>query len=646
MALLLRVDSLHWALPHTYEEATPLRVALGMSGWLPGAPFSFDPGFFNYPSLTFYLHLAVQAVLFLCLKATGVIASAEDWYVLYLTNPTSQYVAARCIGVAFAALTVWLTYKLARSIAGFGVGLVSALLLATNPYHIARSQMIEVDIPLTCFIVLGLFAMVRVARRPDRRGYALAGIATGLACATKYAGITLLGPLLVAHFLALRQSDPVQTRLRWKWLALSLLLTAGVFVATSPYVLVDWTKARADMAMEHEHMLLGHFGSESESPLIFYGRALIDDLGPWLAGLALVGAMSRRRNPGFLVLVSYLVIYSGAVMTWNLKAERYLVPVLPIMIVLAAAGMEFLAGLANRHGHRSRSPAVLFSGFSVVLIILNLAGIPDARAANQNDARTEAMQWIEGHVRPGSLVLEESRGPDLLDPTFLTQLPPAIRRRVLETWKERPIYAVVALPMYQTRPERSAPFYRAGLYEDADYVITTRAVRGRYEREPLRFSEQLAFYRTLEAHGRPVHEVNDAHGVAIRIYETGTGEVPFGRRTTVSPPPVISRGLLEGTGREAGFYFSLGSNYDYFHHPAEAAICYRRALEYRTSDQNLFVGCVVGYARCMTLTGKSDEALKDLRSLYDAIDDPRLKHLIAQLEDRLESTGKRTPQAR
>jgi hypothetical protein len=71
VALLTRLVGLDWGLPHTYEEATPLRVAVSMWGWEHGGEPTLDPAFFNYPSLSFYVHFIVQGVLFLVLKLNG-----------------------------------------------------------------------------------------------------------------------------------------------------------------------------------------------------------------------------------------------------------------------------------------------------------------------------------------------------------------------------------------------------------------------------------------------------------------------------------------------------------------------------------------------------------------------------------------------
>jgi hypothetical protein len=65
----LRAYHLDYDLPEIYEEATPMRQAWEMWNW-DGDGFDFNPHFFNYPALTFYIHFIIQA-LYLGLNLLG-----------------------------------------------------------------------------------------------------------------------------------------------------------------------------------------------------------------------------------------------------------------------------------------------------------------------------------------------------------------------------------------------------------------------------------------------------------------------------------------------------------------------------------------------------------------------------------------------
>ena len=64
LALGLRLWHLREGLPDFFEEAFPFRRAFEMAGWESGRADA-NPHAFHYPSLSFYLHMAVQQALYL-----------------------------------------------------------------------------------------------------------------------------------------------------------------------------------------------------------------------------------------------------------------------------------------------------------------------------------------------------------------------------------------------------------------------------------------------------------------------------------------------------------------------------------------------------------------------------------------------------
>jgi hypothetical protein len=607
-----------------------------MWGWQHNGPVTFNPEFFNYPSLTFYIHFLVQGIVFLILRLAGEIRTVADWYVLYLTNPTSQYLGARAIGVGFGVATVVLTYKIARRIGSWWMALFAALLLATNPFHIVRSQMIEVDVPLTFFIALGLYGIMQVIEQGRRRDYVLTGIAIGLATSTKYTGFFLAVPFIAAHALMFSTRS-----INWRNVGLAVVLGIVAFAATSPYVLTDVHRSWADISVEREHMELGHFGVTG-SAWAFYGHVFIKSLlGVPALLLAALGAYAcvRRSPKSALTLLAFVLVYGCVIATWSTKADRYLLPVLPPLLIFAAAGVETITNLAKRLVHRAQTPALAGALLGSILVVWNLGGISHNRAAIQHDTRTDAQEWIETNIPRGAFVVTEGYGPDLLDPSTLLQLDPKIRARVEERWRDRPIYAVTALPMYQTKPERSAPFYSLSIYPEADYYITSSSIGDRYEAEPDRFQPQLAFYEALKDSCTTLKEFSpsESGGIHLTVYKARRYVQPFGTRRTVVPPPQLARSLDEGTGREAGFYFTIATNYEYFRHFTEAASAYQLALAYRTTNRQLFLECALGYIRCLLAAGRTEEAMRTLDQMITQIDDPQLKGALSQLRTQVDS---------
>jgi thioredoxin-like negative regulator of GroEL len=85
----------------------------------------------------------------------------------------------------------------------------------------------------------------------------------------------------------------------------------------------------------------------------------------------------------------------------------------------------------------------------------------------------------------------------------------------------------------------------------------------------------------------------------------------------------------------------MGTNYEYFRHFAEAATGYQLAIEYGTSNPQVFFQCALGYTRCLVALGRADEAIQTLDQMANEIDDPRLKRLLTQLKDQVQNSAGR-----
>ncbi|MCH7548998.1 MAG: phospholipid carrier-dependent glycosyltransferase [Candidatus Krumholzibacteriota bacterium] len=165
VAVIMRIWGIDWGLPQVYEEAVPLKKAWAMWGWDRPSGTDLNPHFFNYPSLTFYVHFIGLGLHYVVASASGVIESASDYVVLYITDKTSFYMVGRLLSTMFGVGTVWLTYLLARAVSGRIAATFAMALMAINTFHITRSQMIEVDVPLTFFVVLTMWLLLRPGRR-------------------------------------------------------------------------------------------------------------------------------------------------------------------------------------------------------------------------------------------------------------------------------------------------------------------------------------------------------------------------------------------------------------------------------------------------------------------------------------------------
>ncbi len=696
LALAARLPLLSWGLPDVLEEAIPFWVAWDMWGWHSDWRLGLDPGFFRYPSLVIYLQLAAQVLHYAALRLTGSVHSVQEFYAVFQAAPGPSLVIARSITAAFGVLTLWPAWALARRAAGPRAAVLAMLLLALHPVLLARSQLVEVDLPLTFFTTWGLLLAVRFTEQPSARRALGMGLVAGLATSCKYTGAMLLAPALVAIAIA-RRVEPTgpaparagvgasgrrpapaharsgvargparwtASRPAWALLCGAALLVA--FLASSPYVLIDRAAFMRDLLDERQHMALGHFGVTGGPALFGYAREWFATLMGWPLGIAsLAGLMwfVARRRPWALVLAGFLLPYVAIVGSWNTQAERYLVPLVPLSVVaaaaLAVAVIEAAEARLVRRRAATEGPGAPAPGqarpaavVGIALAALALGGplalrLPAVYASREPDTRTRAREWIEANVPAGSLILTEAYGPDLFTAMRYRRLkrsPRTVRDMLKRLHYERPIYAVLDLPVFQVTPERSARFYSVRAHSLADIVIVSSSVRDRYRLAPARFGPQLAFYDSLEAGWRKLQVLRPGRGPGpeLVIYGNPRALPPFAARRDLGPAePVAVAGAL--TGAEGAYYTQLALNYEVFGHREQAKQCYLRALEDGRDDPANYVLAATWLSILMWREQGRDAAIRVLATAERNATDPREVTQLAALRASLESAVASTP---
>jgi 4-amino-4-deoxy-L-arabinose transferase-like glycosyltransferase len=621
-ALAARLYQVGWGLPYVYEEATPLKKAWVMWEW--GSPHGVDlnPHFFNYPSLTIYLQFLAQGFIFILMKITGVVADGVDYHARYIVDPTPVYYAGRLISVLFGAGTVWLTWLVTRRFKpenGLTARVAAALLVAVNTYFISRSHLVEVDVPLTFFVMLVFWLLLRLHDRPTLLRYITVGSAIGLAASTKYTGAMLMLPL-VAVYVGLRVTRNKHNSCQvWWHPAAAVLAAVAAFLLTSPYVLLDYGTFVKNFGFEREHMQLGHFGLRETSTWIYYAQTMTGKLIGWPAALFALGGLIYatlvRKHISALVMAAFVIPYLVAVSTWSMHAERYLLPVLPPLLVFAAVAIGRLAGMIPENWNRPKTKTALVSVLIAVTAWPVVAGYPAYLRTIRYDSRTFAADWIESSIPAGSYLVTEAYGPQVFKPQNVSQVNSRIRDKVIERKKGSRQYAVLQMPMFQTVPERSGVFYDFILYENVDYFITTGSVKQRYADQPALFARQMAFYDSLETTCRKITEVTPGQGggSTITVYKNLRNTMPFAARDVVAPPMPLRTVGKAFTGSEELYYNSVGLNYEVFTFLPEAIASYDMAFRYPVTRPASFKNLVLRKTRCLL-------ALDELAAAVDYLD--------------------------
>lgn len=402
VAAALRIWGLDYGLPHPLARPDEERL-VGRAQTI-FATGNWHPGSFFYPSFVFYLQTLALYLYYGLQKLAGHYERPFDFlFAIAVTRPGLHYWICRWVSVLAGVATVAATYRLGvTAYDRRSIGLLAALFLASAHVHVRDSHFATVDIPVTLFVTLSLVFALRASKQLRMLDFALAGVFGGLAASSKYnAGLVALA-FVAAAGLAL-----IEDRMSWSAPIRRALLggvsAAAAFALTSPYVVTHFPGFWNDMMSLRQFL----YRPEGELALWQHLRTTFPAGIGWplfAAGLVGVGRALWKRRTADLVLLVFLVPFLFLLSGVRITFPRYVLPVLPVLLVLAA---ETATVLFDRLSFRS-----WWVKASVGTALLALAITPSFanalrfdRVAARADTRVLASRWIAENVAPRTRIL-------------------------------------------------------------------------------------------------------------------------------------------------------------------------------------------------------------------------------------------------
>jgi hypothetical protein len=368
-----------------------------------------DPGFYGYPAFMATVCAAVfhafHAVRVVFHAATGTLA--ED----FANHVTAYFIAARLVSAVAGTLTVFVVWATARRLASRGA-LLAAALLAFSPLAVRQAHFATTD------TLLGMFCLACINRlvahtqggegraNNDRSLWAAAAF-FGLAVGTKYTAGVLLPVLLLTAILT-----PGLTAGR----RVGRVLIAGCIASAAFLAANAWLLLRVST-------LLSWFGIMFHA--IYHGRGVPGAI-PWTPRNALVHMLTPlRHGPGgaaglcfaaagvlialrsaalrkiALPVIAGAFLLAGFLVPAQAVPYRYLVPLLPVLAILA--GIGFSALFARRA--ESRWLALRIATAIALLAPGLLISVRTVRLLAEPDTRTLCGNWIRENVPTGVPVI-------------------------------------------------------------------------------------------------------------------------------------------------------------------------------------------------------------------------------------------------
>jgi hypothetical protein len=542
---LVRIWGNDYGLPHTYhsDEGHIVNRAIRFHGG------NLDPGFFNWPSLYMYLLSATYGVAY---GLRGVVAS-------FAQDPTPFYLIGRTLTALMGTATIGVLYVVAAELYSTRVALLASLFLTVNLLHIRDSHYITTDVPLTFLITVALLFVFRYWRA-GRTGDALAaGLFAGLAASMKYPGGLMLLPLALAHYFRPR---PAGGRLRWV-VSPTLLAAGGLaavgFLAGTPYAVLTPVAFLRGVFSELREVHTVQFGNEGDLPgyLFHLFHSFPEGMGLPLFVTALVGlgVALYRHGKAEIILLAFPLPYFLVIGTWSSRFERYTLPLLPFLALLAALGLATLAAAVRTRVARSGEMARWARpGLGLTLAALVLVAPEVLRIVHWHmllarpDTRVVAGEWIEREIPNGARIAMEPYSPAVrLSPDMVRAQRARLGNSVAAEISRRRFDEFLASAA--ARDGQGYWLFRLNTYdldqlvrERVEYVVLSGFTYQRYQRACGRYPEACRFYRQLEERGRLIYSIEPGTpGQALWVGDIYSPLTRLTERSRPGPPIKIYR---------------------------------------------------------------------------------------------------------
>jgi len=480
--ILLVVSNLHF-------PRLPLEI------FSPDSPL--NPKFFAYGSFPIYLLWMLSRFA----------PAAPAYFVPWLDkNLINVLFFARELSAIFDLGTIVFLYLLARRLYDRTVGLIAAACVAVTVLHIQLAHYFAVDTLLTMLCVATIYFAARYAQIGRTREALWLSIAFGLALATKATALALIVPIIVATIKARGTEMPafyakagwrihVRARFAQLWgirraLAKIAGVTAAVFIATQPYILLDPVRYFGQVGTE---MVVARGWLDRTFTLQFVDtlpiiypvtQTMIWGLGLPLGLFSFGGAAYfawvwwRQREWADGLILSWAIVYGIIATTQFAKYPRYLLPLLPFLFLMAVVSIRYYAP--------DLSYKIIYAGAAVIAIFTLAYALAFVSIYSREHPWLTISKWIYANVPAQSRLAVEH-----WDDTLPVPIQFGEQTRNLND------YQMQTLPMFDPDDDKKMQTLVDALQSNDYIILATQRLYGSIPRVPSRYPISARYYTAL-----------------------------------------------------------------------------------------------------------------------------------------------------
>ena len=484
LAVFLRFYGLNWDQGfhlHPDERAivmftTPLQFPKSIAEFI--SPQSeWNPHFFAYGSFPIYF-----------LKIAGNVASIVD--PTYATYDKINLLG-RFISAIFDIGTLCILFFLAKKLFNKHVGLLAAFFYAISVLPIQLSHFYAVDTPLTFFILVTLYQLVRLYEKPTVIKSILVGFFFGISLATKTSALVLvasIGMAIAVDFLLIFLKNPHRPHIWFPHVPkfLKRLFTDGfviavvtiiTFIIFEPYALIDF-KEFLKQTQETSQVMYNAFAFPFT--LQYVGKIpywyelkniFLWGQGPLLASFSFLGVLfvtfkaltmlysssevekstMKQLDNRTIIILTFFWIYFLVVGHFAIGFMRYMLPLYPLFCLFAAVFLHRLLSFRAKSRNLRSLHALRLVGMTAGIALLLIWPLMFLHIYTKPNTRVQATNWINQNIPLGSVIATEHWDDGL----------------PLETQSN---YKILELPMYE--PDTTAKWEKINMVlQQTEYII-------------------------------------------------------------------------------------------------------------------------------------------------------------------------------
>jgi len=257
------------------------------------------------------------------------------------------------------SLTVVLTSLIGKTLWDRETGFSAGMLLLGIPYLLTQVPLMLVDVPTMFFLALSVFTFLEALNKGRSARVACAIAAIVLTVLTKYSAwlmLSVLGVVLIVYIVGHAWSKDRRPLLR----GVVILLTAAAVSGVMLILKFDVVSEQVGLLHGFQQRGLARWGESFVSTFLFQTH-------PFIAASALASLVVafRKRDINY-VITCWLVLL---IILFNIKRIRYIVPVFPMLTLMAGYGLQVIKQDALKR-------FIVFSTVTTSLVIGIFAYLP------------------------------------------------------------------------------------------------------------------------------------------------------------------------------------------------------------------------------------------------------------------------------